>query len=367
MRSLAHVEEILKLDAIKNADRIELATILGWQCVVKKGEFKVGDFAVYIEVDSIVPDIPYFKFMESRKFRVKTIRLRGQVSEGLLISLKDLKNINKDLNVLDPSFEEGKDLTKLLNIKKYESPSDRESNWTPTQKKKHNWFIRYMTRYQWFRKMFHIKSKSFPSWISKTDEERIQNCPWELKDNTCDWYISEKLDGQSATYWYKHKLFPEFGICSRTVRKSELDGSNWSKVAKQFNIKEQLKKLSYDVVIQGEIIGPKIQGGKYHNNSERSSIVEFPLDFYVFNVYIIKEKRYLNYYDLKDFCYDLGLKTVPMLDHNCSIPDTVNEIVEYSNDRSRLADTDREGIVCRKMDQSKSFKVINPEYLLKEK
>lgn len=365
-RVLAHIERIINIEPIEGADKIEKATVLGWQVVVRKSEFNIGDLACYIEIDSVVPAIPYFEFMQPRKYRVKTIKLRGQISQGLLIPLTDLVQINKILDIKDTWFFEGEDLTELINIKKYESPSDRESNWQPLPKKKYPWIIRYFTRYNWFRKLFKMRSKSFPSWISKTDEERLQNMPWILlKDRSSDWYVTEKLDGQSATYWYIHKLFPEFGICSRSVRKSELDGNNWSKVAKQFNIKNKLKNINGDYAIQGEIIGPKIQGGKYHNVTEKN--VEFPLDFYVFNVYDIKNKKYLDYNRMLGFCREIGLKTVPLLLYEFQLKDTVEQMLWLAEGTSIIAKTEREGIVCRKIDQSKSFKVISNKYLFGDK
>ena len=91
-RSLAHIEQILKIEEIPNAQNIEVATILGWKCVVKKGEFKVGEKIIYIEVDSVVPERPEFEFLRDRKFRIRTIRLKGQISQGLIVHLSTLWN-----------------------------------------------------------------------------------------------------------------------------------------------------------------------------------------------------------------------------------------------------------------------------------
>lgn len=351
-RKLAHIERVVKIEPIPNADKIEKVTVLGWECVCHKGEVKEGDYIVYIEIDSIVPPIPYFEFMKDRHYRVKTIKLRKQISQGLIIPIKNLPQIwNKRIDL--GCIKEGEDVTDSLGIKKYESLSDKESN-EGTPKKKHSWFIRHMTRYQWFRKMFHIKSKSFPTWISKTDEERIQNIPWVLtKYKDAPFYATEKLDGQSATYWYKHGLFPEFGICSRTVRKSELNNSNWSKVAKQFNIKNILKNDYRDLCIQGEIIGEGIQGNHYNIKG---------YDFYIFNIYNIKTKKYFSYGQLLEWCNYNKLKMVPYTEGQ--LYSTVAEMVECAKGNSTLINKKREGIVLRSYDQSISFKVINPEYLL---
>jgi hypothetical protein len=274
---LASIERIVNIESIDGSDNLEKATVLGWQCVVRKGEFKmlgdIGEFCVYIQVDSIVPNTnPIFAFMANRKYRVRTIKLRGCISQGLCLPVDYFKEELKDYYVDGIGWDlltEGQDITTLLGITRYLSPSERNADYIGTPKKKHNLFIRYMTRFQWFRKFFHKKSKSFPEWISVTDEEKLNNYPWLLKDKLNTYYISEKYDGQSSTYWYKQKklfgLFSkdEFGICSRTVRKFELDGSNWSRYAKENNLKERLKEVSKrfgnDICIQGELCGPGIR------------------------------------------------------------------------------------------------------------
>lgn len=363
-RKLATVRKIADLQPIPNADRIEVATVDGWQCVVKKGEFKVGDLCIYIEIDSVLPnDIPYWSFMADRKFRVKTIRLRKQISQGLCIPLKKDEAREYVPKELRPSplgrlyVQEGSDVTDELGIEKYLSPSERESDCVGTPKKKHNWFVKFMTRFSWYRKLTKTRSKSFPDWISKTDEERIQNCPWVLtKYADKPMYVTEKLDGQSATYWYKRKLFGgEFGICSRTVRKFEWDGSNWSKVAKMYDIKKKLKSDFRNIAIQGEIVGPKIQGNKLQRSE---------LEFYVFNVYDIDKRRYFNIAELLGFCDCKGLKHVPLLDVDFKLPATVAEMVEYSKGKSTMADVEREGVVVRSHDKSVSFKAVSPDFLL---
>ena len=361
MRSLAHIEKIIDIQPIEGADKIEVATVLGWEVVVKKEEFKVGDLCCYIEIDSIVPPTKYFEFMEPRKYRVRTIKLRKQISQGLLVSLDSLPEFqSKYAQGIGYYFEEGEDVTDLIGITKYESPSDRESNIRTTSRKKYNWFTRFMTRFNWYRKLTKQRSKSFPEWLKKTDEPRIQNMPSVLRDRDNDWIASEKIDGCSMSVYYIHKLFPKFGICSRNVRKFEFDNSDWSLCAKQFDIKN--KALPKDYAIQGEIISDKIQGGKY-----RSGKVTKPFDFYVFNVYDIKENRYLSLSEAIEFCSTTGLKHVPIIYRNVQLLETVKEMLEQAEGRSVLADTEREGLVWRKEDQSKSFKVVSNKFLLKDK
>jgi hypothetical protein len=372
-RSLAHIEKIINIEPIQNADNIELATVLGWKCVVRKGEFQIGDLAAYIEIDSIVPPIPHFNFMKNRNYRVKTIKLRGQISQGILISFKEYVECckqNQTFDIAVGSWKEKEDVTEYLNITKYESPSDKEQNYIPFQRKKHHWLIKQLTRYQWFRQIFHIKSKSFPEFIPKTYEERIQNIPWILEKFKNEiFYMTEKLDGQSATYWIRKKIFGyEYGICSRTVRKSVLDNSNWSKVFKQLKLKEKLKQLrdmyGYDIAIQGEIIGPNIQGGKYHNSSNKN--VQFPLDFFVFNYYDITHKKYIDCLTMENSMYHVNLKTVPYLETFFKLPDNLQTLIKMASGNSVIANIEREGIVIRNLNQTISFKVTNNNFLLKE-
>jgi hypothetical protein len=187
---LATVQKIVSLKPIPNADKIEVATVLGWECVVKKGEFKVDDFVVYIEVDSVLPsDNPYFEFMKDRKYRVKTIKLRGQVSQGLICPISII------LNKINPkNVREGMDVTEDLHIKHYEQLTEELEN--SSNSKKASKFKKFLMRYAFYRKYFNSKTikGGFPCFIHKTDEERIQAHPEWLayKDNV---YFSEKLDG----------------------------------------------------------------------------------------------------------------------------------------------------------------------------
>ena len=217
-----------------------------------------------------------------------------------------------------------------------------------------------MTRFQWYRKLTGTKSKSFPDWISKTDETRLQNIPWVLLDEKDrPFYVTEKMDGQSATYWVKSKLFGwEFGICSRTVRKHALDGSNWSRAAKDLKIKEKLLKVGKNIAIQGELCGPGIQKNKYSFDGYR---------LFIFNVFDIDAKRWYNVDELEWFCNLYGFNCVPVLTKSFQLLNTVNKMGNYSDGKSVYGDTLREGLVFRSNDSGKplSFKMVSPKFLLK--
>lgn len=158
-RKLAHIELISALSPIEGADNIEVATVLGWQCVVKKGEFKVGDLIIYVEVDSVMPEKPEYEFLRDKKFRVRTIKLRGQVSQGLVLPLSILDIYVKEkggLKFLKSALQPGDDVTNYLGITKYLSPSEREeiSQTKIKLANRKNKLKKFMMRYSWFRRIF---------------------------------------------------------------------------------------------------------------------------------------------------------------------------------------------------------------------
>lgn len=205
-RKLAHIEKIEWIRPIERADKIEVCGVLGWECVIaKKDNFKVGDTIIYVEIDSVMPERPEFEFLRERKFRVRTIKLRGQVSQGLVLPLSLL---DKNTKVV----LEG-DVTEILGITKYLSPSEREELFQQEKKISNtkNKLKKFMLRYSWFRRLFLSKTqkKGFPYWVSKTDEERIQNIPYVLEQfKDKEVYVTEKIDYQSVTF--TGKMLPRF-------------------------------------------------------------------------------------------------------------------------------------------------------------
>ncbi len=353
-RKLAHIEKIEDIQPIPNADSIVVATVLGWKCVVKKDEFKVGDSVVYVEVDSIMPEKPEYEFLRERKFRVRTIKLRGQISQGLVLPLSVLLTNKK--------YKIGQDVTDILDIVKYESPTEKEESESPRKSK--NPFIRFMSRYKWFRKLFLPKkvSGNFPNWIRKTDEERLQNLPWVFEQyKEVPFVFTEKLDGQSATYFLKRngKNF-EFGVCSRNFRRTHEDNSSFWKIAKQYDIQNFLMSIIGEneyIVLQGEIIGEGIQGNKYGISG---------YEFFSFN--LLFPDRQCKYLEMVDFLED-NIDCVPFISYR-PLLDTIEKEIQLSNNKSILNPKIlREGLVVRSDDTSQpiSFKIINPEFLLKHK
>lgn len=359
MRKLASIEVIEKLEPIPNADKILKATVKGWECVVAKiDNFNVGDKVIYIEVDSVLPPRPEFSFLKERKYRVRTIKLRKQISQGLVLPLSYLKG---DFNV-------GDDVTKLLGITKYDPQAEAEKQVTKTLTPTNSFLtpiIAFLMRFRWFRKLyakFVVQNCAFPTDIvKKTDEERIQNLPIAFEDwkrRATPFYATEKIDGCSATFFlYDNK----FGVCSRNVWLRREDNSYYWEVARRFQLEETLRTLNNHfgartVVIQGEIIGQNIQGNKYKISG---------YDFYVFNIVVDGLK--LDQEKLMNICKEHKLKSVPLIFKAYTLPDTIHELIEVSKGKSKLLDTqDREGLVFRNYKENISYKAINPLFLLKE-
>jgi RNA ligase (TIGR02306 family) len=334
-RKLASIRKISNLLPIEGADKIEVATIDGWKVVVAKDVgHKVGDLVVYCEVDSFLPIKPEFEFLRKSSykkmsdgtegFRLKTIRLRGVVSQGLVLPLSIIEYTNVE-------FEVGMDVTNLLGTVKYEPPIPAE---------------------------LAGKVKGlFPSFLRKTDEERIQNLSSEyelFKENT--FYVTEKLDGSSSTYYFNDG---EFGVCSRNLELLETEGNTFWKVARELDLENKMKDFGVNISLQGELIGEGIQGNPY---KIKGQTVKF------FNLFDIDLQVYHSLSVFKETMRVLGLDTVPILDTSFKLPETIDELLKYSEQKSVLnPDFDREGVVIRSTDRKISFKVISNKFLINEK
>lgn len=327
MRKLASIQKISSLEPIPGADSIEMARVLGWQLVVKKGEFSVSDLCVYFEIDSILPERPEFEFLRPRNFRVKTIKLRGQISQGICFPTSILPG--------DVSIEEGKDLTEVLDVKLYEPP------------------IPFF--------LMGIKKGPFPGFIPKTDEPRAQNILDILKVHEGEkCYITEKLDGTSTTYFLKDGIF---GVCSRNLElERDTENSLW-KLAIELDIENKLKLLNGNFALQGETIGENIQSNTLHIKGHK---------VYFYNIFDIDRQVYLNLSDFKTTIQKIGLETVPIIQEDYTLEADIKKLVDLSIGKSILyKDGWREGVVIRSLTEKKleaerfSFKVINPNFLLK--
>ena len=355
MRKLASIKTISNIQPIEGKDRIVLATVDGWNVVVQKNEYSVGDKCVYIEIDSVLPEKPEFEFLRSKNFRIKTMKMAGVISQGICFPLR----------ILPPGdYEEGQDVTEIIGVKQYEGTMDVDPIAPSTQPSRK--YPKFLMRMRWFRNMVKPKEVSceFPSFISKTDETRIQNIPFILQDKATKWVATEKIDGQSGTFalvrhpskipFFKGKL--EFIVCSRNRRLNVRDSSSYWRVAEAYHIKDVLKGIIGEnpwVAIQGECIGPKVQGNKYKRND---------YDLYVFNL-LTPSCRLPSIY-AKQILERHGLKFVPIIETNLTLPDTVEDILSMAHGCSALCQTNREGIVFRSMDGKQSFKAVDPLFLI---
>lgn len=358
MRKLASIKTISNITPIKDKDKIVLATVDGWSVIVKKDEYKIGDKCVYVEIDSVLPEKPEFEFLRKNNFRIKTMRMAGCISQGICFPLSILPVKTQG------EYEVEEDVTDLIGIKQYEATMDTDPNTNVNStENKHLCFLRHIPL---IRRLVSSKQKdkSFPSFIHKTDEVRIQNIPYILQDKR-RWIATEKIDGCSGTYaLVRHKSkIPfakdrfEYIVCSRNNRLWEKDTSVYWKVSDKYNIKKCLREMIENrdwIAIQGECISPKVQGNKYKVND---------VDFYVFNL-IDTNGRY-NSLEAKYTCDKYKIKFVPIIATQYTLPDTVDEVLKYAHGESQLVDGLREGIVFRSWDGKLSFKAVDPYFLLK--
>lgn len=335
MRKLSSIQKVAAINPIIGADKIEVADILVWKVVVEKGKFKIGSLVVYCEIDSLMPDKPEFEFLKPRGMRIKTIRLRGQVSQGICFPL----------SILPADFEihEDADCTEILGITKYEPP-------IPAC-------------------LSGIMKGKFPSFIPKTDETRVQVLQKVLdkyKGEKC--YVTEKLDGSSATFYLKDN---EFGVCSRNLELLEDAENSFWKVARQMDIETKIRSVGKNIALQGELIGEGIQGNKL---KLKGQTIRF------FNAFDIDKFEYLNFFEFNKLLGDLELPIVPIVALDYQLENNIDAIIKMATIKSQiLKDVWVEGIVIRPYTEKidlllsnenfnngrVSFKAINPEFLLK--
>jgi RNA ligase (TIGR02306 family) len=333
-RKLASVVKIIDIQPIPNADAIVVAKVKGWNVVIKKDEFKVGDLAVYYEIDSFLPIRPQFEFLRKSSFkrigstdgfRLKTIRLRNTVSQGLLTPIPD--------GILDP--KEGDDLTEALDIVKYEPP-------IPAQL------------------AGKIKG-TFPSFIPKTDETRIQNFESDIGFSPIGErvYVTEKLDGTSFTCYFKDGVF---GVCGRNWELSETNDNSLWRMANMLELKEKLTKYGKNIALQGELIGAGINGNLYGLSDHK---------LFFFTGYDIDKGRRMFFDELEWLLFRFEVPMVPVLEKYGYVLPTenlVDNMLKYAEGKSVLnMGVDREGVVVRGLEREFSFKAISNTYLLGSK
>lgn len=388
-RKLATIQRVNKITPIENADFIELAHVLGWQCIVaKREEVKEGDLVVYFEIDSLLPEEECFEFLRDKKFRIRTIKYRKQISQGLAVKLDALP---KKWQIKNPQV--GDDMTDIIGVKKYEIPVRKS-----------------------YSNAERVKINPLPDYVRKTGAERIQNVNFEKMFKGKDIIVTEKLDGQSTSFAYNKEL-DRIVVMSHTVVVGEMDRElnvygypldfvkptfkgfrknfykySWYKKhvknyirskktpvnTKFMNSSPQVKvakkyakdlfdgfKETPSMIIQGEVVGKEVTGA-FSNYYKLDKEVEF----YIFNMYDAKETKKLKWTGYIEFP---GIERVPIHEvvpfgmwyskyKNMSMLEKVEAMTNFKSDISGGVP---EGIVISSGDMF--VKVINNKFLLKEK
>lgn len=399
-RELAYVVKIDAISPIPKYDRVEYARVGGWWVVVKKGQFKVGDPAIYIEVDAKVPEEEPFMFLEGKHFKVKTQKMCKVISQGLLMAAEDfgwkkVYSLVDGYTIIDARGDihnpnnETRFLTKLLHIT-YADPADnkRKANSVDKYKKmaqrrpdifKRNW-ARWMMKRNWGKKVMFFffgkgkdKKSGWPAWVVKTDEERCQNMPWLFPGDEEEWIATEKIDGTSTTFTMKRKKFkkPEFYVCSRNVvfdipdKKCYYETNPYLEMEEKYLMKEVLTQILEDcpeldfVTIQGETFGDGIQKRDYGIKGH---------DFRAFNLifgWADGEVKRFNPVTMTEFLLNYDVPCVPVINEHFKIPATCDELLKIAEGESAIDGGMREGLVFRSKEGVKSFKAVSNKFLLK--
>lgn len=378
-RKLATIRRIKQLLPIAGADRIEIALVDGWQVVVKKGEFKEGALAVYFEIDSWVPNTiapfltgegkPPKEYNGVQGERLKTIKLRKQLSQGLLLPLSVLGRE-------EVGYTEGTNVTERLGIQKWEAAEE------VNEKRGGNQMA--------------SKTRSFPHFLRKTDQERVQNFGHMIAQNLdTEFEVTVKKDGSSMTVfmvvpgseyyqdakemihgkpslWSRLKQFvlrrpdePVFGICSRNLLLNSEGNSNFHKAAEDVILELMDMPLNRSIAIQGEVVAPDIQG-----NYEKVNGVEFHI-FDIFDIekqeYMLPEERQghmLDYFMFLNHATVVDQGTLRNILQLKDGEDPVQKALVYASGEGDNAGVMREGVVFKAKNKDFSFKAISNEYLL---
>lgn len=381
-RMLCYVTTIDNILPIEGYDRVEQAVVGGWRVIVSKADnFQPGDKCIYFEIDSLVDaQDERFKFLEKRKYRIKTQRMCKTISQGLVMPLSLFPELK------DP--EVGTDLTEKLNVKYYVPEDNKRKANGVSKKAKYQSMasryphifkkkpVRWLMRREWGRKLMFLffgrkrdKGTAWPSHIAaKTDVERIQNEIWVLKDKT-PYVVTEKVDGSSCSVMAEKGRFGKikYYVCSRNVvfqdekQKCFYDENIYFEMYHKYNMREILTKILEDyalknVAIQFEVFGPNVQKNDY-SLSEREGRV--------FHIVSNREKFPMD--KVVEICEKYGLPHVPIIDDNYILPDTIEEVQAFvESEGSKINGKMKEGVVFYdKATGQKYFKFVSPEYLMK--
>lgn len=325
MRKMASVQRVLEKKSIVGADLIEAYRVNGWWVVDKKGAHEVGDLVVYCEVDSWIPHTlaPFLtkpghyprEYLGVEGERLRTVKLKGQLSQGLLLPL------------VEDTSEEGQDFSEILGITKWED-----------------------TRY-----MANMDARgNFPDFIPKTDQERVQNL-----DRTLEKYFGQsfevtvKRDGSSLTAFVNGE---ESGVCSRNVNLKETEDSAFWAAANSLSLIPKILSTGRNLALQGELMSQKIQG-----NYEKVQGIEWNC----FDIYDIDTQEYLLPKERRELCKQLNIPHIKVVEEDFVLCHNVDQLLEMAEGPGVNPGVKREGLVFKSNEATFSFKAISNSYLLK--
>ena len=348
MRQLASVQTVYDIQDIPDSDRIQSARVLGWTVVIEKNKHFNNESIVFVEIDSLLPELPAYEFLRkccytsaNKGFRIKSMKLRGCLSQGLILPLSVLGEKAETAQI-------GDDVTEMLGIRKWErAPAEGEK-----------------------ARLFGHARGSLPHRIPKTDETRIQSAVHVLERHEGKMFsVTEKYDGTSMSVFWD----PEDGlhVCSRNVDlkpdyEHKWNGTAYWDYAIEHDLESVVHQIGDNVVLQGELIGPGIQGNHYKLEA---------LVYRVFNMYDLNTGKYSSYQEMSDRVKELGLGNDFLVHEICniSLPNDLQAMLKLSKGKSVYGDMHREGIVCRAVPEDRdvklgrlSFKVINDDFLLEK-
>lgn len=343
-RAMAIVKKIDGIQHILGADSICSYTIGGWKVTDRIGKYSVGDLVTMVEVDAFVPSTvaPFLtkpgktpkEYLGVQGERLKTMKMKGVVSQGLLLPLSCLLPENPAEGDSVKIFE-GQDVSEFLGIVKYEPPEDAVLGGNA--------------------------KGTFPHFIPKTKQERVQNLSYQFREWQKEgrrWCKTEKLHGASMTVY---ALDDAFGVCSRNQELLQDEANAYWRVAVRDGLEDAIRRTGRNFAVQGELVGPGINGNQYGLNE---------LQFYVFDIFDIDTQEYLRPDDREIWLDFMLLASVPVVGYNIDLSAaTVDSVVEDADGESALnthKPVKREGWVYSAMDEGAvSFKVVSADWLLK--
>lgn len=346
LRKLASIQRIKDLQPIPDADKIEKASVLGWHIVVKKGEFQIGNYCVFFEIDSLLQPKEWNSFLHdkkdpTKKIRLRTVKLRGQVSQGLAMPLSVFPEVTAAYNPDGSVDLDGFDVTALLGVEKWEPQADLNAEEKP--------------------------KANFPFYIPKSDTERIQAYPGVIEEmQGRKVYGTIKIDGTSTTFFQRGS---EFGVCSRNLELYDTPTSKYWRMARKYKIQEALKinttDIPVNISVQGETYGPGVQKNKLGLKE---------LDLAVYDIFDIDAAKYLDYAEQQRVIALLGLQPVQTVFLGIFKWKSVDELIDYASTLLYPNGTPAEGIVIRPVVEARSealeghrlaIKAISPVFLIK--